>query len=127
MENMIRAEIVNESGVKVKIVNLTPHKITFVTDKGDLIVKPSGSVARVSSETKETGCIYVSNFGLRIPLTTTVFGQVENLPEPEEGVIYVVSSLVAGRVPERHDVYIPNESIRDDKGRIIGCKSLGHI
>ena len=124
---MIRAEIVNESGVKVKIVNLTPHKITFVTDKGDLIVKPSGSVARVSSETKETGCIYVSNFGLRIPLTTTVFGQVENLPEPEEGVIYVVSSLVAGRVPERHDVYIPNESIRDDKGRIIGCKSLGHI
>ena len=125
-EKMIRAEITKD-GVTIKIVNLTPHKITFVTDKGDLSVKPSGSVARVSSETKETGCIYVSTFGLRVPVTATVYGEVEGLPAPAKGVIYIVSSLVAQRVPDREDVFIPNESVRDENGRIIGCKSLGHI
>ena len=126
-EKMIHAEITKD-GVKINIVNLTPHKITFVTDKGDLIVKPSGSVSRVSSETKETGCIYVSSFfSLRIPVTATVYGEVEGLPAPAKGVIYIVSSLVAQRVPDREDVFIPNESVRDENGRIIGCKSLGHI
>lgn len=60
-------------------------------------------------------------------MTETVFGEVEGLPETQEGTIYVVSSLVAQRVPNRTDVFIPNESVRDDQGRIIGCKSLGRI
>lgn len=60
-------------------------------------------------------------------MTTTSYGDVENLPAPEPETIYVVSSIVAQRVPERNDVYIPNESVRDESGRIIGCRSLGKI
>ena len=126
MERNINAEILVD-GKKINIVNLTPHEITLVTDKGNLNVAPSGELARVSSKTKEIGHIYVTKFGIRIPLTSTVYGEVEGLPDPKEGTIYVVSGLVAGRVPERADVFIPNESVRDGKGRIIGCKSLGHI
>ena len=113
----------------MKITNLTPHAITFISGENNMqkfIVEPSGVVARVAAHTESIGAITTDN-GFVIPLTTTVFGEVENLPSPEEGTIYVVSSLVAGRVPDRKDVFIPNESVRDDKGRIIGCLSLGKI
>lgn len=107
----------------MEIKNLTPHTINFVTNEGRPImdVKPDGRIARVSVKTATVGEID------GIPVTKSVYGEVEGLPEPEEGTIYIVSSLVAGRVPERSDVFIPNESVRDEKGRIVGCKSLGHI
>ena len=107
----------------ITVINLTPHAITFVTDEGNeiLTIEPSGNLARVSSTTQVVGEIY------GIPVTKTVYGEVEGLPAEEEGTIYLVSSMVAQRVPERRDVFIPNESVRDDRGRIIGCKSFGHI
>lgn len=107
----------------MKIINLTPHAINFVREDGRpiLTVEPSGSLARVSVRTETTGEI------AGISVTKSVYGEVEGLPAPEDGTIYLVSSLVAGRVPNREDVFIPNESVRDDKGRIVGCKSLGHV
>lgn len=107
----------------MKIVNLTPHAINFVTENGDavLTVEPSGTIARVSVKTEIIGEI------AGIPVTHSVYSEVVDLPTPAEGTSYIVSSLVAARVPEREDVFIPNESVRDDKGRIVGCKSLGRI
>lgn len=141
----------------MKLVNLTPHSINFVTAEGEplLTVSPSGQIARVTAHTITTGKVDVwaeafvavnkmlelldeetPDKAVTIPLTGTTYGAVEGLPAPlskddprnlHGGVGYIVSSLVASRVPNRPDVFIPNESVRDDKGRIIGCKSLGHI
>lgn len=86
-----------------------------------MVIEPSGKIARVSVRTETVGNID------GIPVTRSVFGEVEGLPAPENGTIYVVSSLVAGRVAAREDVFIPNESVRDEKGRIVGCKSLGRV
>ena len=111
-----------QKGKNMNIINLTPHTITFILPSGDkLIIEPSGSLARVSTRTEVCGGIG------SIPITRTVFGEVEGLPEPNDKEIYIVSSLVAQRCPDRDDVFIPNESIRDDQGRIIGCKSLGRV
>lgn len=109
----------------MEIMNLTPHSITFMVGDTKLVIEPSGSVARVSATTEVVGEVKVGD--LTIPITSTVFGQVEGLPDQTDDTIFIVSSLVAGRVPDRKDVFIPNESIRDDKGRIIGCLSLGKI
>lgn len=105
-----------------KIMNMTPHAITFVQEGGNIVIEPSGTVARVAAKTVQTGEIING-----IPVTRTEFGEVEDLPAPEEGTVFIVSSMVAGRVPDRTDVFIPNESVRDDAGRIIGCKSFGRI
>lgn len=107
----------------MKFVNLTPHSVSFVGADNEVVrtVEPSGSLARVSAKTVVIG----ECDGL--PITTTEFGEVEGLPEPCDDTIYIVSSLVAQRCRDRHDVFIPNESIRDSNGRIIGCKSLGRI
>lgn len=110
----------------MQLVNLTPHAVAFVSEEGvtTLTVQPSGTVARVSCTTERTGVFHVD--GVDIPVTATVFGEVENLPAPAEDTVYIVSSLVASRV-NRDDVLVPNESVRDAAGRIIGCKSLGRV
>jgi len=118
-----------------KIINLTPHTITIVGEgnKFALNIEPSGKLARVTAVTETVGTITVKTdvnvltTSFKVPITTTRYGEVEGLPDPSPDTIYVVSSLVAGRVPDREDVFIPNESVRDEEGRIIGCRSLGHI
>lgn len=105
----------------MKIVNLTPHSIAFVKESGNLVIEPSGIIARVSTSTQVIGEID------GVPVTETVFGEVENLPEPQEDTVFLVSSLVAQRVTGRSDVFIPNESVRDSEGRIVGCKSFGRV
>ena len=60
-----------------------------------------------------------------IPVTKTVFDTVvTGLPEPQEGVIYLTSTLVAQAVPDRTDVLVPADLRRDEAGRIIGCGAL---
>lgn len=113
------------------IKNLTPHAVVFVDSEENpiLTVEPSGQVARVSAHivSVDEKLVKSGESLEKIPVTTTVFGSVEGLPEPEKGVIYLVSSMVAQRVPERTDVFIPNDSVRDERGSIIGCRSLGRI
>ena len=112
-----------KEGIFMKIVNLTPHAINIVNNDGSVVktIEPSGELARLSTSTKVTGNCD------NIPLTETIYGEIRGLPDPTPDTIFIVSSLIAQRVPERHDVFIPNESVRDEKGRIIGCRSLGHI
>lgn len=106
----------------MKIVNLTPHAITFMrANEENLVIEPSGKVARVSFETRQIEAID------GIPVMQNIYGGIVELPEPQEGTIYLVSSLVAARCSERNDVFIPNDSVRDDQGRIIGCRSLARV
>ena len=113
----------------MKFVNLTPHSIKFFqrnleehTMSEILTVQPSGQLARVASKT-----VVISEGYDGIPVTATQYGEVEGLPAPEDGTIYIVSSMVAKLCRDRKDVFIPNESVRDENGRIIGCCSLGKV
>ena len=107
----------------MRIINLTPHSITFYDNAGStvLTVEPSGKVARCSVVREKVGTI------AGIPVNRSRFGKVENFPDPEEGTIYIVSALTAQAVPDRPDVYITDDAVRDEQGRIIGCRALAHI
>jgi hypothetical protein len=48
-------------------------------------------------------------------------------PGQMEPVFFIVSSIVAQAVPERADVFVPAQPVRDEKGRIIACRALGRI
>jgi hypothetical protein len=48
----------------------------------------------------------------------SVLGEVENLPDPVEGTIYIVSQLVVQALPDRKDLLAPGELKRDDLGAI---------
>lgn len=105
----------------MNIVNLTPHEISIygMETQPQWIIPPSGSVAR-AAETREELPAVISG----MPVFRMSFGVVENLPEPAENTIYLVSGLVLARCAGRSDVFAPGEAVRDDKGRVIGCIGL---
>jgi hypothetical protein len=103
----------------MKIINLTPHTVNIVGEGAcDLPPAPPGTEARVSSTTTEVRRVN------GIPCSAVAYGEVQGLPEPEEGTIYVVSAMVRSAVPSRTDVASPGEQIRDEKGRPCGCRGL---
>lgn len=123
-----------------EIVNVTPHEIDIMNDKNEIIMKipPSGQVARVTEENKLQGNIK------GIPLYHKTYEDLEGLPDPvypknrnpnslqwyDYDVLYIVSLIVAQVVENttnRHDVVIVGDAVRDEKGQIIGTKSLAII
>ena len=98
-----------------RFVNLTPHAVVVV---GGPTLPPSGSVARCASSSTPAG----EHGG--VGLVRTVFGAVKGLPEPEAGVIFVVSALVRAAVPGRSDVASPGDLVRDAAGAVVGCRNL---
>jgi len=104
--------------MKAIIRNLTPHTVTIITGKEQLIYMPIYPTPRLSTNTEFIGAID------GVPLTKTVFSKVQDLPPQKEGVYLIVSRLVLSACSTRKDLLVPNELVRNDKGKIIGCKSL---
>ena len=103
------------------IVNLTPHALNIVTDSGTVTIPPSGIVARCSVRRERVGEVG------GIPVNRTVFGDVEGLPEPTADTYYIVSAIVAQACPDRSDLLITDDAVRDEQGRIIGCRALATV
>ena len=118
------------------LVNLTPHAIVVRHAGGDLVLPPSGQVARVSSVSAPAGHVEhnvlvdgLAVLGASIPCVRLAWGEVEGLPAPDGRSTFVVSALVLGRCGGRDDVVAPatgptDGAIRDDGGRIIAVTKL---
>ena len=107
----------------MEIINLTPHTITFLDGNNSVLatVEPSGVVARAAQTREAVGEVN------GIPVNQCSYGAVTGLPDPQPETIYIVSVLTAQACPERSDVYIVDDSVRDENGRIIGCRAIAHI
>lgn len=110
-----------------QLVNLTPHTITLVDQNNQpVLTVDSSAVARVSAQTTTVGTYSVN--GIEIPRTHTVYGEVEGLPAPIPGTVYIVSGMIVSALASqgirRDDVVVPGLQVRDDQGRVIGCRSL---
>lgn len=108
----------------MQLINVTPHAIILRPDEGqEVILPPSGQVARVAVSQD-----VVAQVG-EIPIVATRFGDVEGLPEPRPGVLYVASTLVAqaAAAAGRRDVVSPDTgptAVRDGEGRIVAVRRL---
>lgn len=111
----------------MKIINLTPHSINFLgaADNRVILTVPSSGVARAAQRRETIGWVELD--GMTLSVTRSKFGAVEGLPASEADTIYVVSALTAQAVPEREDVFIVDDSVRDENGRIIGVRGLAHV
>ena len=104
------------------IINKTPHAVYIIDDNNQVVrtyEKTEGQI-RLSVKTVRVGILPDGT-----PISKTEFGEPEGLPEFQEGVFYIVSQIVKNALPERTDLVVPAEVVRDEKGNIIGCKSLG--
>ena len=109
----------------INVVNCTPHNVNLITTNGNITFPKSGIIPRLKEVQNKISS--VNSNGIEIDIMQKSFLEPEGLPEPQENTIYIVSALVAGAAKDRDDLVIPNDTIRDDQGRIVGCRSLAKI
>ena len=111
----------------MNITNLTPHPITLRSVMGvDTIIPPTAPPARVSATPGTLATVP----GLPVPVASaTVYGEIEGLPPPAEGTVFIVSGIVLPRCAGRTDVCAPGTgpadgAIRDERGQIVAVTRL---
>ncbi|HUM42725.1 MAG TPA: hypothetical protein PKI14_07240 [Fervidobacterium sp.] len=104
------------------LINLTPHPVTIVAEDGTVVMElPACPNPPRASATRES---YGQVKG--IPVYHVSIGEVQDLPEHRPGIGYIVSRTVAEAV-RRDDLFIPDQTVRDEQGRIVGCRALAQI
>lgn len=105
----------------MKVINLTPHTIKVVNDANEVIREypASGMVARAATIAETVGNID------GIPVKHIAFGEVQGLPDPQDGVVYLVSMVVAQAV-KRPDVIAPDTgpTAYRENGQIVGVRGF---
>ena len=95
----------------LKFINATPHPIVLNDGR---IFEPSGILPRVNQTMSEFDGDLIA---------TQSFGKVEGLPEPEVGVVFVVSAMVLSAASDRNDLVAPatnhKDTKRNEKGQIV--------
>lgn len=107
-------------GDNVVWVNLCPHTMTIA----GIDIEQTG-LARVTMTRKVAGHVTID--GHIVPVNYVTVGEVTGLPDQQDGVAYIVSRQVAEALPGRRDLFIPDETQRNDKDQIIGSKSLAQV
>jgi len=105
----------------MNIINLTPHDVKLFHKGQEFTFPKTGTVARVASKSEFSHTVN------GLPVHKTIYGEVENLPEHQEGVIYIVALLVAQVLAgTRTDIVCPDtgpdSAVRDEKGLIAGVR-----
>lgn len=105
--------------MEYRYVNLTDHDIRITDGGTDIIIPPSGVIARIKSKERKL-------IGVHAGIKQYLLGgrQIEYLPAPSPGTIYIVSKVVLSALNgRRKDVYAP-ERIKRKNGQVISAKGL---
>ena len=107
-------------GFIVQIVNATPHDLHMLHGGTVTTLPRSEYLAR--AEEVRTQVNVFNGF----PVYAMSFGGLTGLPEPQDGVLYVVSLLAcqAGAAAGRFDLIGVTDMVRDDAGRIVGAQAF---
>jgi hypothetical protein len=112
------------------VINYTPHTVTLLraNDSAEMVFESRGT-ARCAESLERIDPLDWDPFGdggmlCHLPRVRRSFGEVSGLPAPQAGVAYIVSQLVQDALPDRTDLMVPAEVVRDESGRIVGCKSF---
>ena len=102
-----------------KFVNLIGHDITI---SGYGTLPKSDNPCYVKTKQRIIGKV------AGIPIAETHFESIENLPEPEEGVYYIVNKISLDFIPfTREDVFCVDtgpSAIRGENGQVVAVTQL---
>lgn len=103
----------------MKIINLTSHDVNVYDCSGNIIkvYKPSGLVARVAYSLQSVDCVD------GIPINVQKNTRVVELPEPIEGVMFIVSSYLYNYCVDRTDLLALADKVKVN-GKDVGCRSF---
>lgn len=110
----------------MNIVNLTPHPINIIGPDGEVThsFAPSGETLRLGTA-DFTGSHGMDNRldAEGVPNVEIQWGSLGAQPERKPDTRYIVSLPCILAAP-RIDYLVPFDEVRDESGRIIGCRSL---
>jgi len=117
------------------IKNYTPHDVVLYDFGKPVISFPSCGVARCQTTREKVSEIVLisgtteSDIRLcTIDINSTQFGQVEGLPEPDGETFYIVSLAVAQAMSgKRSDLLVTDDTVRDENGKIVGCRAFARV
>ncbi|MGQ0775180.1 MAG: hypothetical protein ACT4NY_12295 [Pseudonocardiales bacterium] len=110
----------------MKLHNLTPHPVTIITDAGSVhLPSEPGCTLQVEETQEVTEPVFVE--GLPVPTVRVIGGSAVDLPEPAPDTLFVVSRVIAEARPDRTDLLVPYDLVRDAAGRVIACRSLARM
>jgi hypothetical protein len=102
-----------------KFVNLIGHDITI---SGYGTLPKCDNPCKVETKQRVLGKV------AGIPIAETHFEKIVNLPEPEDGVYYIVSRITMDFMPfDREDVFCVDTgptAIRDENGQVVAVTQL---
>ena len=123
----------------VRLVNLTPHEVTILGMDGGpgVVLAGSGSVPRLVLSPGTTTIVTVAGepgpgaaagtVRIAVDHGQRLVGIDPPLPDPQPGVLYVTSRVVAEHAPERTDLVWPNDLVRDSQERPVGARGLAAL
>lgn len=119
------AERVKNTRYPERLINLTSHDIHVYDDHRQLIKTIPGSprdkVCQVVGQRRveETIC--------GVPVWGHSDVEIVNLPDPTPNTYYIVSRTTAYAIEPRDDLLVIDTQVKDDLGRVIGCRGLTRV
>lgn len=111
------------------LINLMRHPVTLRgtgAQVREVTIEPSGQVATVQ-RTQRQICRVVLDGDNVMPIYRYEEKRIENLPAQTPGRHYIVSQVVAAAAPDRDDLLVPTDVVKDDHGRPVACRSLSRV
>ena len=118
----METEIIEKYG---RVINTLPEEVRILSPNDEIIkIFPAAELTvGVTYENKHNGTL-----NMRVPLTKTIYKHT-NLPPEEDGVFYIVSHMIFNVMkhisPNRKDLLVVCETVKDLNGKHRGCRSLG--
>ena len=104
----------------MKFINLTPHPVSIISTGGMITTIPSvENPARVSTVSVKLAVVD----GIQI-IRQKLGNDVENLPDPQDDTLLIVSQVVFEACGDRSDLVFPADFVRNAAGAIIACRAL---
>ncbi|WP_116246508.1 hypothetical protein [Nocardiopsis sp. FIRDI 009] len=107
----------------MSVVNLTPHVVTVVDERSRVIRSWPRAERPARVEAVRVPIPEADGVPAGVPLVAERRTRAD-LPEPREGVWFIVSSVVGSAHPERHDLLVPSDLVRDGRGVVTACRSF---
>ncbi len=104
----------------MQYVNCTEEVLKIICFEGTIwTLYPSGVCPKI----KTTQILYRTDEDWGVEIFKSTDAVVECLPEPQDGVIYIVSTLILSK-SQRTDLVAPGNLIKDINGKEIGYKGF---
>jgi len=109
------------------LMNLTPHPIKILNLDETVMIAPSGMIARVVETPVGAGevvTVLVDGYKKKVTITAAMHKGVKDLPDPVDGIQFIVSRPVTLAARGRDDLLVPDDFVRNEVGEIMGCRTL---